>query len=197
MLPKTEFDRFRATLSALPLKDRYARKELRNERFRLFRAGGLDVYYAPFHYLNKRARVALIGLTPGWTQMERAFWAARQGMGEGLSGGALFRHIELSASFSGPMRGNLVEMLEGIGLHDCLKICCCDSLFQTGWPQSRLVHFTSVVSAPVFQNGRNYGGYGPYLLTVPRLNEWVATNLVSELTAIPNALLIPLGKVAN
>ena len=127
MLPVKEFARFRDDLLALGLKDRYTRGELRNGRFRLFNACGLDVYYAPFHFLNKNARVVLVGLTPGWTQMEEAFRAARHGMARGLRDRSLFRHIDLKSSFGGPMRGNLVSMLDGIGLDECLNIDCCHS----------------------------------------------------------------------
>ena len=197
MLPVKEFLRFHDALLALPVKKSYTRKEIRSGQFRMFSTRGLDVYYAPFHFLNKKARVILVGLTPGWTQMERAFWAARHGMAGGLSGAALFRHIELIGSFSGPMRRNLVAMLEGIGLHEHLNICCCRSLFENRKPEHNLAHFTSLVSAPIFQKGGNYRGYGPRLLDVPELKEWVSKNLATEFAKLPKALIIPLGTVAN
>jgi len=40
---------------------------------------------------RSEARVVLLGLTPGWTQMEEAFRAARQGFSAGLEGKDLFR----------------------------------------------------------------------------------------------------------
>lgn len=60
----------------------------------------LDVHYAPFHYLNENARVVLMGLTPGWTQMEKAFRAAKLGMEKGLDDEALFHYIDMTGSFS-------------------------------------------------------------------------------------------------
>ena len=198
MLPIDQFNRFRAELLSLPIgPDRYTRDELINERFHIFSESGLDVYYAPFHYLNKHARVVLIGLTPGWTQMEEAFRAARRGIANGLDGEALFRHIDISASFCGPMRKNLISMLHEIGLHHCLGINTCDDLFNPEKADKFRAGFTSAVSAPIFKKGGNYRGSGPRLLQVPKLREWVIENLANELASVPEAVIVPLGKVAN
>jgi hypothetical protein len=52
-------------------KQFYTPSELINDKFLLFSDGKLSAYYVPFHYMNRKARVVLVGLTPGWTQMER------------------------------------------------------------------------------------------------------------------------------
>jgi len=174
--------------------EKYGRAELICPRFLLFSQANLDVYYAPFHRANPTARVALIGLTPGWTQMEGAFRAARKGLASGLDGQRLFEHIGRTASFSGPMRKNLVAMLDGIGMNTVFEIASSHSLFDTS---SHLVHFTSAVSAPIFRNGDNYRGYGPLLLQVPKLKEWVAEKLAAELASMPQAVIVPLGRIAD
>lgn len=197
MLPTADFDRFRQAIASLPLKDgelKYERAELIYPYFLLFSEAGLDVYYVPFHYVNINARVVLMGLTPGWTQMEEAFRAARQGIAKGLEGEALFRHIATTGSFSGPMRKNLVSMLNGIGLNTQLGIASCCDLFGA---RSELVHLTSAVNAPIFKSGKNYRGYGPALLQVPKLNAWIVKNLAAELRLVPNAVIVPLGRVAD
>jgi hypothetical protein len=120
MLPSAYFDRSRKAILELPLKgssEKYQPADLLCSTFRLFSEVGLDVYYAPFHYLNRDARVVLMGLTPGWTQMEQAFRTSRQALNDGLEGTALFRRIDRTGSFSGSMRKNLVDMLDGIGLN--------------------------------------------------------------------------------
>lgn len=143
----------------------YAPNELINEKFFLFSDGKLNAYYAPFHYMNLNARVVLIGLTPGWTQMERAFRTAKLAMAKGLTGDELFDCIKKSGSFSGPMRKNLVSMLDGIGLNQHLKLTSCGELFGSA---SALVHFTSAVSAPTFVNGKNFSGHGASFLKLPK-----------------------------
>jgi|SRR5579872_181114 len=197
MLPASIFDRFRQAILSLPVmaeNEKYNRTALTCPRFLLFREAGLEAYYAPFHHLNKDARLVLIGLTPGWTQMERAFRAARIGLSCGLDCEPLFEYVYKTASFSGPMRKNLVEMLDGIGLNALLGIPSCVDLFDAS---SHMVHFTSAVSAPIFRNGENYRGYGPPLLQVPKLREWVIGNLGMELMSVPKAVILPLGRVAS
>jgi hypothetical protein len=195
MLPLEYYDRFKKTLATLPAPPpgkKYARSQLICDRFHLFGERGLDVYYAPFHHTGCNARVALVGLTPGFTQMEEAFRAAKDPKVEGLSRAALFAHIDATGSFSGPMRSNLVQMLDGINLNARLGIQSCGDLFAGA---SNMVHFTSAVSAPIFKSGANYNG-SPALLGIPVLREWVLKNLATELAAMPDAIIIPLGKTA-
>ena len=169
------------------------RATLLSDRFLLFSEGGVDVYYAPFHRANLGARLALVGLTPGWTQMELAFRAAKQGLEEGLDDEALFHRIDTTGSFGGPMRINLAEMLDGIGLNGFLRVPSCANLFEES---TGLVHFTSAVSAPIFKNGENYRGQ-PSILNLPKLTAFIIDNLAKELAAMPDAVVIPLGKVAG
>lgn len=197
MLPVSYFDRFYDALLGLPVKatgQRYAKAELISPRFLLSREAGLEMYYAPFHYLNRNARIVLVGLTPGWTQMETAFRAARIGLASGLEGEHLFKQIDRTGSFSGPMRKNLVAMLDGLGLNMLFKITSCNELFDTA---HHLVYFTSAVSAPIFRHGDNYRGLNPALLQVSALRKWVCENLAAELSALPKAVVIPLGRVAD
>ncbi len=194
MLSADNFERFREALRALPDKDRFERGHLVCDRFLLFSAGGLSAYYAPFHYLNRSARVVLIGLTPGWTQMELAFRAAKEGLKSRLSDEVLFDHISKAGSFGGPMRKILVGMLDEIGLNQQLGLASCNEMFE---PLSGLVHFTSAVSAPIFKNGRNYTGYNPSLLNLLEFKGFIVENLARELALLPGAVIVPLGKVAD
>jgi hypothetical protein len=197
MLPVSEFDRFQKRIACLPLKEegeRYERAQLICSEFLLFSDSGLDVYYIPFHHVNKIARVVLMGLTPGWTQMEEAFRAARQGTEEGLQDEELFRHIATTASFSGSMRKNLVGMLDGIGLNRELSICSCSELFGV---HNEQVHLTSVVNMPIFKKHKNYSGHTPQLLQVPKLRQWLSDDLAAELDSVCRAVIIPLGRVAD
>jgi hypothetical protein len=197
MLPPREFDRFRQAMLSLAVKDldeKYSKADLIRPCFLLFCEAGLNVYYVPFHYLNSNARVVLMGLTPGWRQMEEAFRAARKALSNGLEGERLFQHIQKTGSFSGPMRNNLVCMLDGIGLNAQLGIGSCFELFDTS---SHLAHFTSAVNAPIFRNGKNYRGYGPSLFKVAELRKWLVENLAVELASVPKGIIVPLGKVAD
>lgn len=124
--------------------------------------------------------------------MERAFCVAKQGLADGLDQEVLFEYIDRTGRFNGPMRWNLIEMLDGIGLQSCLGIESCAALFKC---HSHFAHFTSVVTAPVFRSGQNYSGVYPKWSKVPKLRDFVLENLADELAALPNAIIIPLGEV--
>ncbi len=179
MIRSVSFDHFRdaiGALPALPAKATYTKDDILRDDFLLFRDAGLDAYYAPFHRLNHRARVVLVGLTPGWTQTELAYRTARQALAEGVPDDQLFELVDLAACFGGPMRTNLVMMLDGIGLSECLGVPSCIALFHES---SHLAHFTSTVSAPIFRLRENYTGNRPALLRVPKLHTFMADNLVA------------------
>ena len=89
MLPVEYFRKFRDRIAHLPSLSegqRYTKAQLARDDFLLFRDGSISAYYVPFHHINKRAKVVLIGLTPGWTQMEEAFRAAKAGERRRLTG---------------------------------------------------------------------------------------------------------------
>jgi hypothetical protein len=194
------FEKYRTLIDELrssPItgdKQFYTPGELINDKFLLFSDGKLSAYYVPFHYMNRDARVVLVGLTPGWTQMERAFRTAKREMANGLTGEKLFQVIATSGSFSGSMRKILVSMLDGIGLNQHLKLLSCSELFGAA---STLVHFTSAVSAPTFIEGKNFTGHGVSFLKLPKFRAFIVDNLAKELALLPNAVIIPLGKIVD
>lgn len=110
------------------------------------------------------------------------------------TGEELFRVIQTSASFSGPMRKNLVDMLDEIGLNRHLNLSSCGDLFGSA---SALVHFTSAVSAPTFRDGRNFTGHGASFLKLAKFRALIVDNLAKELAGLPDAVIIPLGTIVD
>lgn len=152
--------------------------------------GELATYYAPFEFINLQARVVLVGITPGRFQAEAALEQLRACLREGLGDADALRRAKETASFSGPMRTALVEMLDRIGLHATLGLRSSVDLFGTA---RSLVHYTSTLRHPVFANGENYTG-NPAILRTPYLRGMADKWLADELQQLPNALWIPLGK---
>jgi hypothetical protein len=195
MLPFPQYSRYWQTLLALPTQDEYFRAQLCDKDFLISSDRGLNIYYAPFHFLNANARIILLGITPGWTQMELSFRAAKRGVANGLEGERLFEYIARIASFGGQqMRRNLVETLDGVELNKCFGIKSCTDLFVEG---NHLAHFTCVVTAPIFRAGENYRGLSPEMLRVSALRSFILEHLVEELSALPHAIIVPLGKVPS
>jgi hypothetical protein len=179
--------RFRDAITAAAAPDPHA------PRLLIGRSGRLSCQYAPFDHVNPAARVVLLGLTPGAQQAGNALKALRDALHAGLSEAEAARHAKQSASFSGPMRNNLVSMLDEIGLQHRLGIESCRQLFGS---HANLVHFTSALRYPVFLDGQNYSG-SPSILSTPFLREMSERWLAEEVRALPEAWWIPLGKEAT
>jgi hypothetical protein len=96
------FGRFRDAIRDLPA--RIDRTLLLSDTFRLFSDQQLSIFYAPFDRVNTRARLAIVGVTPGWTQMEIGYRTARQGLLEGAEDDEILANAKRAASFAGSMR---------------------------------------------------------------------------------------------
>jgi len=72
------FDTFAPLIAALADRTPLLRSDLLVPEFRLDCQGPLEMYYVPFELINTQARVMLVGITPGWTQMERVRGRARR-----------------------------------------------------------------------------------------------------------------------
>lgn len=188
------FERYAERIAALPLRDKLLKTDLLIQEFLVLRSGTLEIYYAPFDFVNAEARVAIVGITPGWTQMEIAYREASAVLGKGGTAAAALRKAKEDASFAGAMRMNLVKMLDEIGLDRAMGLKSCDELFGNC---RHLVHTTSAVRHPIFVHGRNYTGHSPDLLSHPVLARYVQEVFAPELTASPQALVVPLGRCVD
>lgn len=149
----------------------------------------LDIAYAPFNDANANARLVLIGLTPGRQQMRNALMEARRSLQAGSSESVALAAAGSFASFSGPMRNNLVAMLDFIGVNRLLCVRSTSTLWDGN---TSLVHFTSVCRNPVFVDGKNYSG-APPVLSTPALRHQVESGFVPEVEHLRHSIFVPLG----
>jgi hypothetical protein len=182
-----EFGRFADAIRDLPAQ--IDRSTLLSERFHLYSDQRLSIYYAPVDYVNTRARLAIVGVTPGWTQMEVAYRTARQGLLEGRARDSILSSVKRAASFAGSMRTNLVAMLDALGLPEVLGTPTL-ALFDQ---QADLLQSTSAIQYPAFVEGKNYTGHQPPPLDSPILRAFVEERLAAELASLEAALIVPLG----
>ncbi len=182
-----------AFIRSLPERRELTRGDLLVDALKLSEetSKGLVVYDAPFGWINEDARVALIGVTPGFTQMQIAFQAVRRHLIAGKSQEDACRLVKYEASFAGSMRTNLIRMLEELEMHEILGLSSPGDLFGTA---SHLLHTTSAVRFPTFLDGRNYTGSRPPILRSPFLMRYVREILAPELSSLQSAVFIPLGK---
>src|SRR3546814_1861362 len=89
----------------------------------------VSVHYAPFDYLNRDARVIILGITPGRQQARMATerFGARLRAGDTLKDA--LRSAKGYASFGGDMRSRLVRMLDRFRVNAYLGIASCASLW--------------------------------------------------------------------
>lgn len=181
-------DRFVDRISKLPESAFHSKTSMPNELL-LEQDGSLTVHYTPFDYVNPDARVIIVGVTPGIQQANNACIALRTALRRGESLEAAARIAKHSGAFSGPMRNNLVAMLDAIGLAGWLGIESTASLWSA---HADLAHTTSMLRYPVLVRGRNYNG-SPAIERSAMLEHWFRETFGTEISRVPNAVLVPLG----
>lgn len=159
----------------------------------LFEEGRLSVRYCPFDSVNPKAKLVIVGITPGLHQMFLSCQEAQRALIQGQTGDDVIRRAKAIGGFAGSMRTNLVTMLDGISLHEKLGIDSTRSLFGE---YHDMFSSTSAVIYPAFVNGKNYTGTpGPE--AYPLLQAFVDQVLTAGLAMTPDAFIIPLGKTVS
>lgn len=164
--------------------------KVRDERLLIEQDGTLKVYYAPFEYVNPHARIVLVGITPGPTQMVNANKEARSALQSELSHEEAMKRAKLTASFSGePMRSNLIKQLDDWGVPRWLGIDSAASLFGDN---ADLLQSTSLLRYPTFVADKDYAG-SPDMIRNPFLRRVLYDHFVEEVLQLPDAIFFSLG----
>lgn len=189
---------FKDIIQRLPQKDRYSKEELLIPELLIERLDTIEIYYAPHNeYINPKAKVFIIGITPGFQQMNTAIATARKGLELGEEIESIQYQCKAAGRFSGPLRKNIISMLDDIKLNTVLKINSCSELFEQ---KDYLLHTVSLIPYSVFVNEKNYSGHSPNLIKSEFLMKYVYENFIKEYDLLENkeeVLLIPLGKAVE
>ncbi len=192
--PLQNYSLFERYVKDLPERRFYARHELLSDTLLLYREKSLVIYYAPTDYINSAASVILLGITPGWQQMERFYRTARTAILDGKDRDSCLEIAKQEYAFYGGMRLNLVAMLDDLKLPQFLGIKEAASLFGT---HRNLIHTCSAIRYPVFIQKANYTGHTPSPVRHEAMLEIIHELLLPELLKIHNALIIPLGNAVT
>lgn len=157
------------------------------------RDGQMSIHYIPFDYINPKAKVVLVGITPGFTQLYNALEEAKKQLLSGKDDESVLMAAKKTGAFSGTLRKNLVAMLDHVELNKWVGIKSCDTLFSN---DSDLVQTTSVLRYPVFVEGENYSGK-PIMTKHPLLQRYLKRYFSEEAQTLNDAIFIPLGPVAT
>lgn len=165
---------------------------VRDPRLLMGSDGDISIYYAPFEYINPAARIVLVGITPGPTQMNSANLAARQKLLDGAESIEAIKAAKETGAFSGePLRGNLVKELNHWGFQEWLGISNASELFSHA---RHMVQTTSLLRYPTFVGGNNYGGC-PDMTSLRNklLRNHLLDHFVKEVEYMKDALFLSLG----
>ncbi|MGL4737750.1 MAG: hypothetical protein ACRCW2_09890 [Cellulosilyticaceae bacterium] len=194
---KTLYD-YEIAIKALPLQKTYDKETLLSETFLLESEGHVAIYYAPHNEIvNPEAKVMIVGITPGFVQMNTAIATARTGFEEGKTIPEIQKACKVAARFSGSMRKNIISMLDELGLQERLALASSGDLFER---RDELLHTVSLVPYPVFVKGKNYTGHTPKLTKSAFLMHYVHENFNMQLKQIKDKehlLIIPLGRAVE
>lgn len=185
------FNRFSSAIKALPGYPDVDREAALSGSLRIASEGMIAMHYAPFEFVNADARIVLLGITPGWTQMCQALTTARAALVRGAQDESIMREAKIAASFSGPMRAALITTLNAIGVHLALGLASSVELFAG---RGDLIHLTSALRYPTFVDRENYNGKSSAIDKSSMLRQMVESVLLPELLSVPRSLVIPLGK---
>jgi hypothetical protein len=154
--------------------------------------GSLSVSYAPFEWVNPQAKLIIVGITPGELQAANALEEAKRQLSMGASDAAAIQAAKLTGAFSGPMRKNLLAMLDKVGLPKWLGVTSAAELFEK---RADLIQTSSVIQYPTFVDSKkNYNGT-PNLRRSPLLRSLVKDYFVPMAASLPEARILALGDV--
>ena len=155
-----------------------------SKTFLLSKEGNIEIYYAPFDYINPKAKIVIIGITPGLQQMIQSF--------QSIKDGKSLREVKDLSSFKGSMRATLVKFLDELKVNKILKIQSCESLFNLN---NKYLHSSSLVKYPVFDKGKNYSGVN--ILKKKILLDFIEDNFLKELEIFQGSIIVPLGNAVS
>ena len=160
-MKKTLYE-YKDKIKKLPIKDKYLKNEILIEDFLIDKENNIEIYYAPHNeYLNPKAKIFIVGITPGFQQMSTAISTARKWLEVSDDIEEIQYKCKSEARFSGSLRKNIISMLDEIELNRVLSLNSCEELFGDS---DVLLHTISLIPYPVFVKKENYTGHTPKLI---------------------------------
>ena len=173
----------------------FDKENILNEQFELYNKENMKIYYAPHNEtINNKAKIFIVGITPGWTQTSIAYETVHNGIINNLEPEIIKKECKKNSRFAGSMRKNLIEMLDELNINEKLDLDSCSELFEE---KDYLLHTTSIIPYPVFINNKNYTGSNPKIMDNEILYSYVKRYFYNEIEKLPNVLIVPLGKAVE
>lgn len=153
--------------------------------------GKFSLRYIPFEHVARQAKIVIVGITPGTTQLKEAYDAFRSKAMAGRSDDEARAAAKQKGAFAGSMRTNLVRMLEHFGIHRRLGITSAVDLWGSA---AALLHSTSVVPHAAFEKGKMFNGSFGVIMASTLLRKSFEKDFILSLKLLPDdAHFIGLG----
>lgn len=179
-------------IERLPFKTKYTKEELLIPELLVKEEKQIAIYYAAHNeYFNPKAKIFIVGITPGFAQMETSIVAARRCIQEHIPLEEIPYICKKEARFAGQLRKNIITMLDELKLGEALGLESTALLFGEA---DELLHTTSMLPFATFVKGKNYTGHAPELMKSHLLRTEVEAHFYPQVEALKDALIIPLGK---
>ena len=160
------------------------KKSITDKKFLIEKHKNIEIYYAPFDYINSKAKIMIVGITPGLQQMLQSY--------EVINKGGSLKEVKDLSSFKGSMRTGLIKYLDELKINKILKIKSSESLFDK---YNKYLHTTSLVKYPVFDKGKNYSGANIQKKEI--LMNFIEQNFLKELKQLKKTIIVPLGNTVS
>jgi hypothetical protein len=180
-----QFKRFKSALRSTGPEDRFLLAPSEN---------GFDVYYVPFEHVNLAAKLVLVGITPGPTQMSCAYAAARRLLATPNSDSEILQGIKRCCAFAG-MRNRINEALDHFGIPRLLGVDSAELFWHSHFTQ---LFPTSIVPNAAFRNGKYFAGPFQAVLNTPLLRRQFEDVFIPSICELNRqALFLGLGPVVD
>ena len=90
------------------------KKSVISKDFLVNKDENIEIYYAPFDYINSKAKIVIVGITPGLQQMTQSFHVIKDGKS--------LKEVKDLSSFKGSMRTTLIKYMDELKINKKLKI---------------------------------------------------------------------------
>ena len=111
-----------------------------NKNFLIKREDNIEIYYAPFDYINSKAKIMIVGITPGLQQMLQSFEAVNEGRS--------LKEVKDLSSFKGSMRTTLIKYLDALNINKKLRIKSWCSLRHVTWHETHITYLCTASYLP-------------------------------------------------
>lgn len=126
-----------------------------------------DLTYIPFEHVNRNAKLVIVGITPGKTQLELAYRKTQELLNIERAAKEILIEVKKAGAFGGKsMKPNLLKMLRHFRFEQLLDIADVETLWGA---DAELLHSTSVVPHAAFKDGERFNGSFDEIMAVALL----------------------------